>query len=368
MNRLIILLLTMIITVSCGNKKVPFDYTTLPAEWTELITTGIHNEFAICNEADKVIIEGNTLTFLYVATSEKRELEILETYQTGDTIVLSLKDKKDEELLDFKIVWLDKERGIIEWFSEESYFAAFVSDEKLSEFPKARCLQGDDDERSVINIDRKSKNPDDLVRSDAVVEKIFGDLNNDGEEDCVIITKQTKKEYFVKDCYVDLDNMTDKDRGELDRNRRGILIAFKKGEYYHSFLTISDCFSSENENGGVYYAPELSVEIEKGNLKILYTHGRYGRWQYVFRYRNNDFELIGYDAFNNRGPVTESITGINFLTRKKQTLTNTNPEAESDGEEVFKETWQDIVINYTIKLTDIRDFSMFSINDRYDEK
>ena len=110
---------------------------------------------------------------------------------------------------------------------------------------------------SCGNVKSNSKNPDDLVPSEETIfEKIFGDLNNDGEDDCVIITKQTKKSAFE----------TDEIRGELDLNRRGIVIAFKEGDYYNTVLTIPDCFSSENEDGGVYFAPELSVEIKRGNI------------------------------------------------------------------------------------------------------
>ena len=214
-----------------------------------------------------------------------------------------------------------------------------------------------------ITVESKSKNPDDLVRSDEVIlEKFFSDLNNDGMEDCVIITKQTKKEAFVTDEY----------RGELDRNRRGILIAFKDStENYNTVLAIPDCFSSENEDGGVYFPPELGVGTRRGNLIIGYGHGRYGSWEYVFRYRNKNFELIGYDQSNNRGPITESRISINFLTKKKQTLVNTNPnipDDDSDYEEVFEETWKDIVIENLVKLSDIKDFGMFEVSKHYIEK
>ena len=89
----------------------------------------------------------------------------------------------------------------------------------------------------------------------------------------------------------------------------------------------------------------------------------------TFRYRNNNFELIGYDESNNRGPVTESLISINFLTKKKQTKTNTNPDydGDTDEEEEFEETWQDIVINNLVKLTDIKDFSEFSVSSCYTE-
>ena len=349
----------MLIASSCGNKKVPFDYTILPAEWTALIPTGeSDNEFAVCDEVDELItIEGNTLTRWYLIAGEKWELEILESYQTGDTIVFNVKPTGQNERFDFKFVWFDKERGIAQWIVEH-YIYTFVSSEKLSGFPKARCVYNDEGVGDIF-IESKSKNPEDFVRSDETIfEKIFGDLNKDGEEDCVIITKQTKKEAFVTDEY----------RGELDRNRRGIIIAFKEGEYYNRFLAIPDCFLSENEDGGVYFAPELFVEIRKGNLIVHYGHGRYGWWKYTFRYRNNDFELIGYDGAYMFGPILRESISINFLTKKRQTRTNTNLGAEEESEEVIEETWQDIVINDLVKLTDIIDFNDFSVSSIYSEK
>ena len=208
----------------------------------------------------------------------------------------------------------------------------------------------------------KSENPEDLVRSDEIIlEKIFSDLNNDGEEDCIIITKQTKKGV------ASVRNQFDE---EVDRNRRGILIAFKEGGHYNTFLTIPDCFSSENEDGGIYFPPDLYIKTVRGNLIIGYAHGRYGWWEYIFRYRNNNFELIGYDSSQNRGPITEKITSINFLTKKKQTKTNTNtnPDTDSEEEEVFEETWQDIVISSLVKLIDIKCFDEFDVSDYYTEK
>ncbi|MDR0467904.1 MAG: hypothetical protein LBG67_03545 [Campylobacteraceae bacterium] len=342
----------MTIIVSCGNKKSPFDYSTLPTEWTVLEMLDDDNEYAVCDEVSELmIIAGNTLTRAFPLIDEKWEFEIFKAYQTDDIIVFTL---EQEEIVSFS--WLDKERGIAEWKwrSDESDFGVFATKEKLSEFPKARCSQGD-----IVFVEKKSKKLEDLVSSDETIfEKVFGDLNNDGKEDCIVITKQTAKSAFVTDEY----------RGELDRNRRGILIAFKEGEYYNTTLKIPDCFSSENEDGGVYFAPELSVEIKKGNLIVHYGHGRYGWWQYTFRYRNNNFELIGYDSSRNRGPITEEMTSINFLTKKKQTQTNTNLEAEVDGEEVFEETWQNIVFSSLVKLTDIKDFDEFDISNYYSDK
>lgn len=202
-------------------------------------------------------------------------------------------------------------------------------------------------EEAEIIVSGKTKKLSEFVPGKyRIFEEIYGDLNKDGVDDCVLIIKDTDKENFVTDEY----------QGELDRNRRGIVILFDKGGSYEVVLENKDCFSSENEDGGVYYAPELSVEIaEKGNLYIHYSHGRYGWWRYTFRYQNNDFELIGFDSSSNRGPLIERMTSINFLTKKKQVSVNTNEDAEN-GKDQFEETWEDIEIKSLVKLSEIVDF------------
>lgn len=178
-----------------------------------------------------------------------------------------------------------------------------------------------------------------------VFEEIRGDLNKDGQTDYVFIIKGTSKDGFVEDEY----------RGELDRNRRGIIIVFKNEDQYELVLDNRDCFSSENEDGGDYFPPELSVSINKGNLFVQYAHGRYGYWGYNFRYQNSDFELIGYDNDENRGPVVERSVSINLMTKKMLIRENVNQDAEGGGEK-FKETWKKIVVEKPIKLRDIDDF------------
>ena len=192
---------------------------------------------------------------------------------------------------------------------------------------------------------KQKKNPTDfLPKSYVVFEKIIGDLNKDGIEDCVLIIKGTNKSEII----------IDENRGKLDRNRRGIIILFNKNDYYELAVKNKNCFSSENEEGGVYYAPELLIETKKGNLYISYAHGRYGYWGYTFRFQNSNFELIGYDESYNHGPVVNSETSINFSTKKKLVKVNTNQNADS-GEEVFNTT-KKININRLVKLSEIKDF------------
>ncbi|BAP31185.1 uncharacterized protein CHSO_2148 [Chryseobacterium sp. StRB126] len=107
-------------------------------------------------------------------------------------------------------------------------------------------------------------------------------------------------------------------QGRLDMNCCGIIVLFKNQNGYQLAAENDTCFSSENEDGGVYFSPELFVEAEKGNLIVHYAHGRYRYWRYIFRYQNSGFELIGYDESSNNGPLVNSTTSINFSTKKKR--------------------------------------------------
>ncbi len=186
---------------------------------------------------------------------------------------------------------------------------------------------------------------DSLPAGFILFEEKQGDLNKDGVSDRVMIIKGTDKSNIVKG-----------DAGEdLDRNRRGIIVQLNKNGRYEEAVRNYTCFSSENEDGGVYYAPELDVSINNNNLYVAYDHGRYGFWTYTFRYKNSDFELIGYDQSENRGPVINVVTSINFLSRKKIVKRNTNEDAEG-GDEVFEKTETGIKAGKLIKLSEIEDF------------
>ncbi|MEL6924927.1 MAG: hypothetical protein AAFO94_12840, partial [Bacteroidota bacterium] len=138
-----------------------------------------------------------------------------------------------------------------------------------------------------------------------VREKIYGDLNKDGEEDCILLIKGTDAANWVVNRFDE----------KVDRNRRGLVVLFKNKNAYQLAAENRDCFLSENEDGGVYFPPELSIETKNGNLLIHYGHGRYGTWQYLFRYQEDQFKLIGYDSSSNYGPIINTQTSINFLTQ-----------------------------------------------------
>ena len=184
-------------------------------------------------------------------------------------------------------------------------------------------------------------------------EKISGDLNKDGLEDCVLIIKATRKDGFERDYEGKL----------IDRNRRGIIILFTEKDGYKLASKNYNCFSSENEDGGNYFSPELGVIIKDSKLYLHYYHGRYGYWEYCFRYQNSDFMLIGYEASHDRGPVVLFKTSINFLTGIVYDDENINADkydADSDDDseidEVFKRTVVKLKKKPLMKLSEIEDF------------
>ena len=195
------------------------------------------------------------------------------------------------------------------------------------------------------NCQAQSEKVEDFIPDGYVLfEKITGDLNKDKQEDCILIIKGTNKDKIVLNEYGEM----------VDRNRRGIIILFKNKNGYQKATENINCFSSENEDGGIYFPPELFIGVERGNLSIHYGHGRYGFWRYTFRYQQSDFKLIGYDE-QNGGAVIKSELSLNFLTKKKLVKENTNENAIG-GDEVFKESWSKIEINRLLSLSEIKDF------------
>lgn len=176
---------------------------------------------------------------------------------------------------------------------------------------------------------------------------IEGDLNKDGLKDVVLIVKATDPKAFVHDEY----------RGHLDRNRRGAIVLLNQKGKYKAIVSNLNCFSSENEDGGVYFPPELWMEIKNNVLGVYYSHGRYGYWRYLFRLEGNDLRLIGYDDSSNHGPLIQSQTSINFLTGKK--VIRKNMSEDEEAEPRFKETWSKIN-QAPIYLSKVKDFNDLS--------
>lgn len=204
---------------------------------------------------------------------------------------------------------------------------------------------------ATFTIQSQIKNVEDFIPKGYVLyDTMYGDLNKDKLEDCILIIKGTNKEKIVTNRFDEI----------VDRNRRGIIILFKNESGYRKVIENLDCFYSENEDGGAYYPPQLSFKVVRGNLIIHYAHGRYGWWKYTFRYQDSNLKLIGYD-YTNGGAVTNYETSINFLTKKKLYRENINEESEGN-DEVFKDTWSKIKIDKLLNLSEIKDFEELEMN------
>ena len=217
--------------------------------------------------------------------------------------------------------------------------------------PKQGLVQNSERLATAPQMELK-KDPKEFVpKGYTLFQQYKGDLNKDGKPDVVLMIKGTEESKWVDDEY----------RGRLDRNRRGLIILFKRDGGYELIAENDECFSSENEDGGVYYAPELSLEINKNRLIISYLHGRYGYWSYIFRYQNNDFELIGYDGYSSRGPVTLRILEVNFSTRTCVYKENINAD-DDEAEEKFKVKTIKFKRENLIKLSEITDFDELDLD------
>lgn len=201
----------------------------------------------------------------------------------------------------------------------------------------------------------KMKATDFITEGYTLFEEIKGDLNNDGLQDAVLIIKGTDKEKIL----------VEENAVNLNRNRRGIFVLFKNEKGYELVLKNYDCFSSESEEGSAYFDPELKVSIANGNLDIAFSHGKHGFWNYNFQYKNNDFELVSYKVTSNKGSTIKKETSIDYLSKKKTIKTNTNKK-NKNGEEVFEEKVENIVIKKIVKLSEIKDFDELNILDYID--
>lgn len=165
------------------------------------------------------------------------------------------------------------------------------------------------------------------------------DLNQDGKTDYLLLTKSMSLEAIEENRFEQV----------VDRNRRGIIILLKQDIGYQKIAENLTLFDSEFEDGGVYFPPDLSINIIQDKITFHYAHGRYGYWFYTFRLQDNALKLIGFEAHSNRGPDPISIISVNYLTQKVKYARNIT---ESQFNEKWVEKWKTIP---NLPLLDIND-------------
>lgn len=159
-----------------------------------------------------------------------------------------------------------------------------------------------------------------------------------------VFDKETSYEEIMKspsDHVFVMIRLTDKSNYEpnitgtmVDRNPRGYVVLAKQGKTLCIKSYNLDCFYSENEDGGAYFAPELGYYETNGILHIHYSHGRYGFWWYEFKYENGDYTLIKSFIDESASWITETLTSTEIDLEEGTYLKSemTNAEEVSDYE------------------------------------
>ena len=373
MKKTIFFLLLVLIFFSCKtstSKPDVLSLKSLPTEWEQLY--GDVNDYYLSDNNTYLLTIKDTnqlvVSFKNVNNYGPVVYKLSNSHLVDNTLIIQAKYRDvsqdtDSQDATVKFYWFDKEKGIGYFSFYEGMYIPFITKEKAINYPR-RSIEGmgansdNNNENSELG-EVFAINTNDFISSGWVpFDTIYGDLNKDGMEDCVLITKATLKEGFEED-----DRFGKK---MIDRNRRGLIIAFKRENGYELMLKNDGCFASENEDGGVYYAPELDVSItSEGTLKIYYYHGRYGSWGYIFRYQNSDFQLIGGSVNYDRGPVVLSEISVNFMTKKLSKSVNENQDNDDPENEKIVTTWYDISFDQLVSLKSISNFDSISIDSYY---
>ena len=180
-----------------------------------------------------------------------------------------------------------------------------------------------------------------MTPNDERVRSIRGDLNGDEQNDEILITRQTIER-------------------DARNNKRGLIVALKRGEGYELAFAVPDCFACENCFNPSY---DFFVDIKAGNLFIQTSVGgdNGGSHNFTFRYQNKNFELIGYERYTREIWFDESIDmyqiveitrSYNFLTKKMIyhiTSTDQTGIVRTDEEKIHDFTFKNL-----LKLTDFK--------------
>ena len=181
-----------------------------------------------------------------------------------------------------------------------------------------------------------------------VLDIASGDLNSDGRKDYVLLLRSSDHNKVPK-----VNNQE-----KIHLTRRGLLVILSNKNKHEIVVQNLDCFSSENVEGGLYYTPELFINIKRGNLYINFAHGKNGSWKYTFRSHGRDFALIGFDQIYPSEYKSDYVLfdekSINYLTHKQ--LVRKVVNVSKSGNEIFKEIWNIIPKQDSKFLSAIKNF------------
>ena len=189
-----------------------------------------------------------------------------------------------------------------------------------------------------------------------------GDLNNDKLKDTIIVIEKEDKKNIKKNDGLGPDY--------LNLNPRILLILFKQKDGTYTLVSKNDkdFISSPNSEDEPTLEDTFNGISIKNNTLIInfnyfYSAGSWGtsKTNYIFRYQNNDFELIGYYGSSDRGPIVLYITDVNFSTRTCVYKKNVNAD-DDEAEEKFEVKTIKFKRKNLIKLSEITDFDELDLD------
>ena len=157
-----------------------------------------------------------------------------------------------------------------------------------------------------------------------IVKSVKGDLNGDNQADAVLVLQKQDKANIIPNDDMGLP--------ELDTNPRMLKVLFKQADGYKTAVENTTLIPPESDKDNGCLADPLSdVSINKGRLKVhfewFYSCGSWwmSHSDYLFRYQNDRFLLIGYSHYEYHrasGEINEY--SDNYLTGKRKRTTGGN--------------------------------------------
>ena len=237
-------------------------------------------------------------------------------------------------------------RKVLFLFSILSFFLLGSSCDFLSKKKDANVIDTNEpvtsttDEESTTSVieeyptdfpEQGNKMEDFVPKHWSAIMKVDGDLNKDGLTDTALIVEQENPNNISITEYNDT----------LNTNPRALLVLFKQenGTYKLTAKNDKGFIEPPKENSSLLDPlGEGDINIKNNTLRLNFQYFfSAGSWyitnvEYVFRYQNNHFELIGVETNSfHRATGEETIVSFNLSTNKLETTMGGNVFEEKEN-------------------------------------
>ena len=237
-------------------------------------------------------------------------------------------------------------RKVLFLFSILSFFLLGSSCDFLSKKKDANVIDTNEpltsttDEESTTSVieeyptdfpEQGNKMEDFVPKHWSAIMKVDGDLNKDGLTDTALIVEQENPENISVTEYNDT----------LNTNPRALLVLFKQENGTYKLAAKNDKgFIEPPKESSSLLDPlgEGDINIKNNTLRLRFQYFfSAGSWyitnvEYVFRYQNNHFELIGVETnSSHRATGEETIVSFNLSTNKLETSLGGNVFEEKEN-------------------------------------